>query len=94
MKHPILLLLILLTCVVANAQKYTANGYITDKSTGEPLIWANIYDRNSGKGTQTNNFGFYSLSLFAKDTIFLRISYIGYTTKNTKIVLTTNQTIC
>ncbi len=93
MKRLIFIFLILLTGFASKAQKYTLSGYVTDQSTGEPLIGATIYDRNSQKGTQTNSFGFYSLSLPANDSILLGISYIGYTTRNEKMVLTQNRTI-
>ncbi|NJK86692.1 MAG: carboxypeptidase-like regulatory domain-containing protein, partial [Bacteroidales bacterium] len=41
------------------------------------LIGANIYDSLSLKGTVTNNYGFYSLSL-PKGQVFLVYSFVGY----------------
>ena len=45
------------------AQRYTISGYISDAVTEETMIGATLYDRNSGNGTVTNAYGFYSLTL-------------------------------
>jgi hypothetical protein len=39
------------------------SGVVTDSISGEPLIYAYVYDAISGKGTYTNNYGYYSLSV-------------------------------
>ena len=39
------------------------SGRIVDKSTGEPLINAEIIIKETGKGTATNEKGFYSFYL-------------------------------
>ncbi len=57
----------------------TISGYVQEAESGEKLIGGTVYDLNSGKGTITNDYGFYSLTL-PKDSIRLRISYIGYQT--------------
>lgn len=62
----------------AFAQKYTLSGYITDAVSGESLIGANIYLKNdSGKGTTSNAYGFYSLSLEPGEYTVI-YSYLGY----------------
>ena len=61
----------------ALAQNHTISGYIEDLSTGEKMIGATIYDQNSKKGTTTNAYGFFSLTL-PEDSVQLRISYVGY----------------
>lgn len=62
----------------AEAQNITLSGYIKDNDTKESLIGANVYSVDSKKGTSTNEYGFYSLTLPKKDTLNLVISYIGY----------------
>lgn len=72
--------LICFCCFLANsswAQKFTISGYIRDGASGESLIGANVWDRNSSSGTSTNAFGFYSLTLPA-DSVRLLTSYVGY----------------
>lgn len=67
-------------------QKYTISGYVRDKKTGEDMPSANIYIEEINKGTTTNNFGFFSITL-PKGTYTCRISYIGYADTTKKIVL-------
>ena len=41
----------------------TISGYVDEEESGEKLIGATIYDLKSGKGTITNDYGFFSLTL-------------------------------
>lgn len=59
------------------AQNVYVSGTITDSKSSEPLIGVTVYDSLSGMGSQTNAFGFYSMSIPAGATK-LRISYMGY----------------
>ena len=61
------------------SQNFTISGYVEDSETGEKLISAYIFDNISGKGTVTNTYGFYSLTL-PKDSVSLKASYLGYNT--------------
>ncbi|MBN2610498.1 MAG: TonB-dependent receptor plug domain-containing protein [Bacteroidales bacterium] len=78
--NPILPKLLLLLCIFSNtlqAQKFTISGIVSEASGGEKIIGANIYDSLTYKGTITNNFGFYSLSL-NKGDVQLVCSFVGY----------------
>ncbi len=70
-------LLFFLLTISLSAQKFTISGYIEDDTTGEKLIGANVFDSGSLKGTITNNYGFYSLTL-PKGRISLVYSFVGY----------------
>ena len=61
----------------AKAQKHTISGYIKDKDTGEVLIGANIYTKPDLKGTTSNTYGFYSLTL-PQDSVHIVFSFVGY----------------
>ena len=50
------------------------------------MIGANLFVLNQGTGTVTNNYGFYSLTLPA-DSLYLRISYLGFESRNFEIDL-------
>ena len=63
--------------VLVLSQSYTISGYVKDKTTGEVLIGANIYNAKKENGAATNNYGFYSYTTDA-DSVTLVISYIGY----------------
>ncbi|MEM8969376.1 MAG: TonB-dependent receptor, partial [Bacteroidota bacterium] len=55
-------------------------GTVTDASSGEPLVGANVQISTTQQGTTTNLQGKYQLEL-ATDTATLRISYVGYRAK-------------
>ncbi len=74
------------------AQKYTISGTISDSDTGEKLIGANIVNLNTGEGTTSNTYGFFSLTL-ERDSIDLLISYIGYGNYTARIALDRNITL-
>ena len=58
--------------------RITLSGYIKDSRTGESLIGASIHVPAAGMGISSNNYGFYSITVPAADTIVLEISYVGY----------------
>ncbi len=60
-----------------SAQKYTISGYVSDEISGETLIASSVYDIKTKKGTVTNDYGFYSLSLPAGE-VTLQVAYVGY----------------
>lgn len=64
---------------VKQTRKYTLSGYIRDKSTGEAIIGASVYDQVSLQGTNTNAYGFYSLSL-PQGEYRITASFVGYST--------------
>ena len=64
MKRTTTFLLSVLSVLCLQAQnKHTISGYITDKASKETLIGATILDLKSGRGTTTNEYGFYSITL-------------------------------
>lgn len=71
------LVLFLLSCVVAFAQRHTINGYVSDAESGERLIGATVYDTVSHIGTVTNTAGFYSLTV-PEGAHYIQASYVGY----------------
>jgi hypothetical protein len=58
-------------------EKYTISGYITDQESGERLPYANITTKDGARGTVSNDYGFYSLTL-PEGKHELVFSYIGY----------------
>ncbi len=72
------------------AQQHTISGYVKDGRTGETLIGATVFEPITQKGTTTNSYGFYSLTLPAQDSLTLQITYIGYDDKPQRIGLMEN----
>ncbi|MEM9834579.1 MAG: TonB-dependent receptor plug domain-containing protein [Bacteroidota bacterium] len=77
--------------------KFTISGYIRDAHSGEDLIGASIWrcasttpDSSIAQamvGASSNNYGFYSLTLPAADSVHLRCSFVGHASQATSIVL-------
>jgi hypothetical protein len=67
------------------------SGVIKDATDGETLIGATVYVTEVSRGSVTNVYGFYSLSL-PRGTYNLRISYLGYESLEVKINLQENLT--
>ena len=64
---------------VVRAQEGTVRGTISDKATGEPLMFTNVFvkDTDPPVGAQTDLDGNYSISL-PPGTYTLEVSYVGY----------------
>nr|MBP8782718.1 carboxypeptidase-like regulatory domain-containing protein [Paludibacter sp.] len=75
-----------------SAQNYTISGYITDSGSSETLISASVYENNSQRGTVSNSYGFYSLTLPAGN-VDIDFSYVGYHTKQKSFKLHKDTTI-
>jgi len=64
----------------------TISGYIRDHASGESLIGATLTVKNSGKGVNSNAYGFFSITLPAGN-LQLDVSYVGYVSKEINMVL-------
>ncbi|MEM9919288.1 MAG: TonB-dependent receptor, partial [Bacteroidota bacterium] len=75
-------LLLLLTTAKLTAQNGTVRGTVSDKATGEALMFSNVLVKGSDPvvGTQTDLDGNYELKL-AAGKYDLEFSYVGYTTQ-------------
>ena len=72
--------------------RFTISGVVTDSVSGEPMISAYVFDAISGKGTITNNYGYYSLNL-ASGPVQLLAGFLGYATKVKVVELKQNEII-
>ena len=80
MKNTISTIFFLLFTIISVAQdKYTISGYVQDESSGENLIGVSIYDKETFKGTASNQYGFYSLTIEEGDYAII-FSFIGFKT--------------
>lgn len=73
-------------------QKYTISGFVKDSTTGEFLIGTSVYISEIQKGTNSNAYGFYSLTLDEGNYTVI-VNYIGYRDKTFNVVLDGNKTI-
>jgi hypothetical protein len=66
-----------LSYIVVAQRNYTISGYIKDASNGEALTGAAVYTKENTKGTTTNTYGFYSLTV-PQGEYTLEVTFIGY----------------
>ena len=59
----------------------TIHGFVSDASTKERLIGANVRIEGTTRGTTTNSYGFFSLPGIDSPKINIRISFLGYESK-------------
>lgn len=70
-------LLVTFMSVLSAQERVTVKGYVRDAANGETLIGATVYLNGTTKGTSTNEYGFYSLTV-DPGTYTLVASYLGY----------------
>jgi outer membrane receptor protein involved in Fe transport len=87
-----LVLLALLSVPPAAAQESASlRGYVRDASTGETLLQANVVVQGAGRGTATNNAGYYTLRGLEPGTYTVAFSYIGFETATREVTLTAGE---
>lgn len=69
------------------AQKASVSGYVTDKSSGETLISANVAILENNRGTATNTLGYFTIPELEPGTYTLACTYIGFELFKKTIVL-------
>ncbi len=82
MKKTLLVLIAFVFCISNSFAQtnYTISGYVKDAFSGESLLGASILIKEINKGTQSNEYGFYSITLPAgKYTVIS--SYLGFNNK-------------
>ena len=87
-----LLIILVLNLFYLNSftqDKYTISGYVQEDKSGENLIGVSIYDKKSKKGTTSNQYGFYSITL-EEGTYKIVYSFIGLNTITKDIILDKN----
>jgi len=62
----------------------TISGTITDVESGEQLLFVSIYDEETGIGTVSNEYGFFSLTI-PLDSAIINIEFLGYAIKKIKV---------
>ncbi len=65
---------------------HTVSGYVQDRKSGERLTGAYVYDAQRQLGTETNEYGYFSLRL-PEGRTSLVVSYLGYRSERVPLVL-------
>ena len=77
MSRVILVIVLLFSLNTIAQEQYTISGYVQDNASGENLIGVSIYEKETYKGTASNQYGFYSLTMTEGDYVII-YSFIGY----------------
>ncbi|MEE3203913.1 MAG: TonB-dependent receptor [Candidatus Neomarinimicrobiota bacterium] len=75
-----LIILISIIFSFVSGQNGIISGFVTDSSSGEALIGANVVLIESGKGMATEMNGYYIIQGVAEGTYTLMVSYVGFKT--------------
>lgn len=67
-------------------EKFSISGYVKDAGTGEDMFAVNVYVKQIQKGTTSNIYGFYSMTL-PKGEYELTFTFLGYETRSEKVIL-------
>lgn len=70
--------------------KYTVSGTITDKKTGETILGATVFLKDTNNGVVSNEYGFFSLTA-EMGNYTLIVSYLGYETYTAPLLLDTEK---
>jgi TonB dependent receptor/CarboxypepD_reg-like domain/TonB-dependent Receptor Plug Domain len=100
MKKRLLIVIFYCVAIVCAAQsqlattqaRYTLSGYIKDAASGETLIGATLAVQGKAKGINSNQYGFFSITLQQGNYIFIA-SYVGYQPKIIEINLDADKRI-
>lgn len=91
MKKSLILCLVILYPLILHGQ-YTVNGYVFEEKNREVLIGVTVFDESANRGTATNAFGFFSLTL-PEPEVRLRFSYVGYETRFIEVDIRENPSL-
>lgn len=79
-------------CHVYSQNKVTVSGFIQNEKTSEMLIGASVIIKENNKGTTSNRYGFYSLTLFPGEYT-ISFGFVGYEQKSLKLKLLEDSTL-
>lgn len=92
MKYTTILLILLISSVSIWAQNGSIRGFVTEKKSGEPIIFTSVYLDNTTFGIATDVNGYYSLSKLPPGDYTLISTGLGFDTARVSIKILANQT--
>ena len=85
--------LFLLTAFVAVAQDNSIKGFVYEESTGEPMMFTNVYLKGTTFGGSTNENGYFNINRIPDGRYTLLITSVGYDTISEVFNLSKGQSI-
>ncbi|HTO94822.1 MAG TPA: carboxypeptidase-like regulatory domain-containing protein, partial [Bacteroidota bacterium] len=87
------LLLLLCSRAISYADSGTLRGRVTDRATGDPLPGANVTIVGTSIGASSDLDGKYIIRSIPSGAQSVRVTYVGYTTVTSAILVTTDSTL-
>ena len=84
---------LLFAFIKLNAQSGIISGFISDSSSAEALIGANVILQETGQGMATDINGYYIIQDIAPGDYVLMVSYVGFKLKKEKLKISDGQSI-
>ena len=81
------------TFIQLNAQSGIISGFISDSSSAEALIGANVILQETGQGMATDINGYYIIQDITPGDYVLMVSYVGFKLKKEKLKISDGQSI-
>lgn len=72
-----------------NTSRFTISGYVKESSTGETMPGASVFLRGTSKGTSSNPYGFFSITV-EQGAYTVVCNFLGYAEQTKEIVLDKN----
>ena len=88
-----LYIVLLFTFIQLNAQSGIISGFISDSSSAEALIGANVILKETGQGMATDINGYYIIQDITPGDYVLMVSYVGFKLKKEKLNISDGQSI-
>ena len=91
MRKYLFILLLFALPAVTLAQTGMIRGFVYEESTGEPIIFTNVYLKNTSYGASTDVNGYFLISRIPAGNYTLMVSYLGYDTLQIQVSLEDDQ---
>jgi hypothetical protein len=82
--------LLLFNIVTSGQSRYTLSGYVKDSLSGETMIGATLSVNGEGKGVNSNQYGYFSITLLQGEYT-VTCSYVGYQPRRISVNLSKSQ---
>jgi len=93
MKNYFTIIVLLFSIAIAQAQTGDIRGFVYDKTTGEPMIYTNVYLSGTSIGATTDEDGLYSIPKVPVGNYTLMCTFVGMDTFQINISITAGKII-
>ena len=93
MKRILLTILLISSSFLLYSQNGTIRGFVFDKSSGEPVIFTNVYLYQTSYGSSTDVNGYFMITKIPAGDYTLLVSYLGYDTLRIPVTIQGNDII-